>query len=594
MTALLPFTLAPLEGEGLVAWLGAYAARLDVTPGELAEALGLPDRAGDPETGRGGYELAERHVERIRAATGLGEAVVRALLRPGSPAVEDRRGPDTSRERPTLSLVERLRHAATLGRDDRLRHATTICRQRRNVREADPAIERARRLPDQLWPAWAIRLADNEAFEPMTFRPSMLAALLVPHSALSLREVAALVSDRVQSTTVAHHLRKLFQVTGDATALQILTELAFAIDRHDLPIDYAQRRRLAAGSELIDRHTWASLARKAEARSGGLRRVRFAGCYLYEQLTGCNLHLAPLPYRIEGREERIEYHDFVAGLPQALVDLLHQHAEGLLASAGITDEPLQWQPPADWVTVTDWPGADPDQTGPDTIHRALLARRTPHSHLAASLGISTEHLRYVIRQHPRPCPGYPTRRALAPAAPAGEPTQPPGPKTVYLDPSWLRLEYLTWRRSLPDIATEIGCNVAVLKKFAHEHSIPLRPRSGPEGFAHLDAPGSHPSQLPEPLRSALTGQDPRQRLCRFVFLVDQPSLNQAAQLLGAHQSTLTQQIQQLERACGGLLLHRHPRPQPVGPLTPLGEQLHRQALEHLDLTPPPHETNRPC
>ena len=100
MTALLPFTLTPLEGEGLVAWLGAYAARLDVTPGELTEALGLPDRAGDPETGRGGYELAERHVERIRAATGLGEAVVRALLRPGSPAVEDRRGPDTSERGP--------------------------------------------------------------------------------------------------------------------------------------------------------------------------------------------------------------------------------------------------------------------------------------------------------------------------------------------------------------------------------------------------------------------------------------------------------------------------------------------------------------
>ena len=424
-----------------------------------------------------------------------------------------------------------------------LEHATTL--HARRATDTDPAIERAGRLPDQLWPAWAIRLVDDDAFEPTTFRPSMLAALLVPHSGLTSREIAALVSDRVQSTTVAHHLRKLVSHTGDSTALQVLTELAFAIDSHDLPIDYARRRRLAAASELIDRRTWTDLSRKAETRSGGLRRVRFAGCYLYELLTGCNLHLALLPNRIEGREERIEYHDFVAGLPQAVVDALHQHAEGLLANAGITDEPLQWHPPADWVTVTDWPGADPDQTDPDSIHRALLARRTPHSHLAASLGISTEHLRYVIRQHPRLRPGYPTRRVLAPAAPAGEPTQPPGPKTVYLDPTWLHREYVTWRRSMPDIATEIGCKVAALKKFAHEHGIPLRPRSGPEGFAHLDAPGLHPSRVPEPLRSALTGQDPRQRLHRFVFLAEQPSLNQAAQLLGAHQSTLTQQIQQL-------------------------------------------------
>jgi DNA-binding transcriptional LysR family regulator len=74
------------------------------------------------------------------------------------------------------------------------------------------------------------------------------------------------------------------------------------------------------------------------------------------------------------------------------------------------------------------------------------------------------------------------------------------------------------------------------------------------------------------------------RLSRFVVLAEHPSLTQAARALGAHQCTLTNQLQQLERACGGLLLHRHPHPRPVGPLTPLGEQLHRQALDHLQAT----------
>lgn len=584
MTVRLPYTLTPLEGEDFVTWLHAYAARLDVPAEELADALGLPDHVGEPEGWQPG-QLTKQHIVSIGTATGLSEAAVRALLHPTTPMVQERRDPLGSTPRRALSLIERLRHATTIASDDRLRQATTLCRRHQDVAEADPAIQRARRLPDQLWPAWAIRLADDAAFDPSTFRSSALVALLVPHSGLTLREITRLVDQRIQPTTVTHHLRRLYRPSADARPLQILTELAFAVDTHDLPIDYARRRQLTAAGELIDRRTWGTLAREADVRVGGQRRARFAGCYLYELLTGCNLHLAPSPYRIDVGIERIDYQEFVAGLPRSLVDALHQHAHGLLLAAGITGEPLQWQPPTHWVTATDWPGSDPDRTDPDVIRRALLAPGTPHSHVAAALGISTEHLRYVIRQHPRRQPAYPTRRALIPVVSTRAAAEThAGPKTIHLDPAWLRQEYLTWRRGLPDIAAELGCHIAVLKKFAHENGIPLRRRSGAEGFAHLDAPGLHPSQVPEPLRSALTGQDARQRLDRFVVLAQHPSLTQAGQLLGIRQSTLTHQLQNLERACGGLLLHRNPRPRPVGPLTPLGEQLRRQALDHLQLT----------
>jgi len=582
MTVRLPYTLTPLDGEDFGSWLHAYAARLDVRTEELANVLGLPDHAGDAKTDR----LAEQQIQAIGAATGLSQDAVRALLHPGATLARERPRLTTSAPRRPLSMIERLRHATTIPADDRLRQATTLCRERQDVAQTDPAIQRAMRLPDQLWPAWAIRLADDDAFDPGTFRSSALVALLIPHSGLTLGEIIRLVDQRIQRYTVGHHLRRLVRASGDGRALQILTELAFAIDTHDLPIDYARRRRLTAGGELIDRRSWLTLARKADFRVGGQRRARFANCYLYELLTGCNLHLAPSPYQMEVGLERFEYHEFVAGLPRGLVDALHQHAQGLLLEAGITGEPLQWQPPTHWVTVTDWPGSDPDQTDPERIHHALLARRTPHTHVAASLGISTEHLRYVVRQHPRPHPTYPTRRALVHVAS----TRPlagtnPGPKTIYLDPAWLRQEYVTWRRGLPDIAADLGCHVAVLKKFAHEHGIPLRPRSGPRGFAYRDVPGLHPSQVPEPLRSALTGRDARKRLHRFVVLVQHPSLNQAARTLGIRQSSLTLELQNLERDCGGLLLHRNPHPRPIGPLTPLGEQLRRQTFEHLDRMP---------
>jgi len=49
MTARLPFTLTPHEGQDFVAWLHAYAARLDVTAAVLAGAIGLADTPASPE-----------------------------------------------------------------------------------------------------------------------------------------------------------------------------------------------------------------------------------------------------------------------------------------------------------------------------------------------------------------------------------------------------------------------------------------------------------------------------------------------------------------------------------------------------------------
>lgn len=571
MTVRLPFTLTPHEGQDLAAWLSAYAGRLDVTPAELADALGLPDHL--PRNRRHGAVLDDCHLQTVAAGSGLSTTAIEAMCS----AIPDRTPAHPGGD---LSVVERLRRATTLSPRARLQQATTMHRRRRGA-EADPAVERAGRLPDQLWPVWAIRLVDDDAFEAASFGPSMLAALLLAHSDLPLMHVAALVGQAVQPATVAFHLRKLLQVTKTAVPLQILTELAFAIDTHDLPIDYARRRRIVAGTELIDARTWAGLARGADTRSGGARRVSFARSYLYELLTGGSLHLAPAPYRIGSGFERIEYHDFVAGLPRPLVDTLHAHARQLLDQASVTGEPLQWEPPTSWISVTDWPGADPDLTKPEPLHDALCYWRARQRQVAASLGISTEHLRYVIRRHPRSSPRYPTRRTLTPVASADKHKPPTGQKTIYLDPAWLRHEYLVWRRPLPDIAAQLGCKTSVLKEFAHEHHIPLRRRSGPNGFAHLDLPDVHPANIPDPLRSVLVGRDARQRLTRFVALAEHASLTQAAHALGVHQCTLTSQLQQLERGCGGLLLYRHPRPQPVGPLTLLGEQLHRQALDHL-------------
>jgi len=172
---------------------------------------------------------------------------------------------------------------------------------------------------------------------------------------------------------------------------------------------------------------------------------------------------------------------------------------------GAGDEPLHWQPPDDWVTATAWPGPDPARTDPAPIHHALLNKNAPPAQIAADLGISLGHLRQVLRRNPLPRPRRPVRRTLIPATePATRPSgQQPG--VIYLDPAWLRQEYLTWHRSLDDIAAQVGCTIQTLNRFARDHAIPVRTRGTSTYMPASSAPGLHPRDLPEPLRSALIG-----------------------------------------------------------------------------------------
>jgi hypothetical protein len=73
------------------------------------------------------------------------------------------------------------------------------------------------------------------------------------------------------------------------------------------------------------------------------------------------------------------------------------------------------------------------------------------------------------------------------------------------------------------------------------------------------APGVHPRDLPEPLRSALVGPRARQRLDHLRIIAGHASIRQAAQALGRWPSALYDQVGRTERACGGPLVNRSPR-----------------------------------
>jgi hypothetical protein len=459
---------------------------------------------------------------------------------------------------------------------DRLRHATTLPVPRtpapRPPGAPDLAAARAARLPDQLWPDWAVRLTGDPASSSHDkFLPAALIALLLPHSGMPLNQVTAMVSGQLRRHITGYHMSKLTD-----SALRILTELALAIDICAIPIDYRRRRDLAASTTLLGDDAWAKMTRQAGMRLGPAASARR---YLYELLTGCGLATAPAPYRLSAGSLG-SYNDFALGIPASLAAALAGHARRLLDRWGVGGEPLQWQPPDDWVTATTWPGADPAVTDPP-IHRALLDDGTPPFQIAADLGISLGHLRQVLRRHPLPRPRRPVRHALIPAPePAIRPVgQQPG--VIYLDPAWLRREYLAWHRSLDDIGAQIGCPIQTLNRFAHDHGIPVRTRGTSIYMPATAAPGLHPCDLPEPLRSALIGPRARGRLDRVLIIAGHASIREAARALGRWPSALYDQLGRTERACGGLLVNRSPRPPGTGILTPLGEQLRQRARDYL-------------
>ena len=72
------------------------------------------------------------------------------------------------------------------------------------------------------------------------------------------------------------------------------------------------------------------------------------------------------------------------------------------------------------------------------------------------------------------------------------------------------------------------------------------------------APGLHPCDLPEPLRSALIGPRARGRLDRLLIIAGHASIREAARALGRWPSALYDQLGRTERACGGPLVNRSP------------------------------------
>ncbi len=132
---------------------------------------------------------------------------------------------------------------------------------------------------------------------------------------------------------------------------------------------------------------------------------------------------------------------------------------------------------------------------------------------------------------------------------------------------------------------ERACGGDLLVRYTRTHErqqlTPLGRRLLEQADSHLGRPASAPPQdLPHPLSAAVSCPQGPERVRRFVTIAAAASLREAARSLGAHETTLSNQVRMLEAACGGQLLHRRTGPQAPQRVTCLGRLLVEQAEAH--------------
>ncbi len=164
--------------------------------------------------------------------------------------------------------------------------------------------------------------------------------------------------------------------------LTAISCLASYLDSYGSPIDYQRRRDLIPAGTITEGQ-WHDLCYGAAAHPGEGRRHRDAQRYLFQLLTGADLHDSRHALAFTSTHDYSHYHAFAGTLPTGLRDALHRHAAALLHDLGI-GEPITWAPPPGCCAGLDLPGPEPDDIDLDAAGRLITTGKLPVAEAAAS------------------------------------------------------------------------------------------------------------------------------------------------------------------------------------------------------------------
>ena len=246
-------------------------------------------------------------------------------------------------------VLSRLDRDANL--HSRLRYGTATPRPRWPDLKAEVITRRAAMMPAMLWPGWTLRLLPGSPGGPDTphsascgsFRRGCASFLLLPGGPprLNFERAAPLLGNNPADTDRGAVERTIYHDRDLTSLASVLAQLAFALDEHGSPIDYARRRALFTDlrSVTFDLDAYTRLRLQHGWSAGYAPREAVLRWYLLVLLTGEHPSLPgakkPFSWRCG---------NFRSAAPRPLRGFLRQQAADNLARHGIT-EPVTWEPP---------------------------------------------------------------------------------------------------------------------------------------------------------------------------------------------------------------------------------------------------------
>jgi len=414
---------------------------------------------------------------------------------------------------------------------------------------------RARAIPQLLWPDWAIRLMPARGFAPGPFRSAIAACLLLPGHPGRAISTAITALHAYRSALATGAVLRALAGGGHDAVLTAISCLAGYLDTGGSPIDY-QRRRDLIPAETITAGQWRQLCFGAAAHPGEARRHRDAQRYLFQLLTGADLHDPRHALAFTSNYDYSRYHAFAGTLPTGLRDALHRHAAALLHDLGI-GEPLTWSPPPGCCAGLDLPGPDPDDIDLDAIGRLIITQKLPVTEAAALLGTTGGHVRLALDRVPRPARQW--GRSAAPLT-----WQRRQHARGILTREFFDREYITAGKNLRQLEADTGIPCRFLTRVAREHGISMTGQLGPApaGPGHLpeqaltgtSSPAERGDHSPGDIRRAAADSPAGWlRLRRFQTAMTSPTIAAAATRLRICPSALSHQLRRLERDIGARL-----------------------------------------
>ncbi|MGW2867262.1 TniQ family protein [Kitasatospora sp. NPDC001225] len=472
----------------------------------------------------------------------------------------------------------------------RLRYGSASPTPRWPDRSAEDIRRRAAMVPALLWPGWTMRLLPTTPTSDQSqtrvriaaFRRGCASFLLLTGGPpeLNFERVGPLLGNHRIHTDRDAIERGHYQGRDHTPLASALAQLAYALDEHGSPIDYARRRALFTPDTVtVDLDAYTRLCTQHNWSSGGTNRTSVMRWYILALLTGEDRRS---PYTARIREFRFQ-------APRELRLFLREQAQHHLTRHGIS-EPVTWEPPDEWVSDLRWPGASPSAIDHEAFRDLFATTESVHE-IAQNLNLTPEHVRLHCEATdtglpPRPANGKPladrrtgllapqqlhdlyenqqlslTRIAhLASCSPAivRRLLQHDGVllrsrPTVTRD--WLYHEYIEKRRSIMALVREAGVSHLRLTQLAKQWGIPLR---APGRYSTL---GTLMTVLPQPpspaLQTVANSTGALQRLKLIVAVPGYQSFAAAARdLYDGNDTALRQRVLYIERSVGFPIYHR--------------------------------------